>query len=656
MQSERNNLTMNKHISYLICLFLSTIVLSARSSLRLIPAFETCSYYLSDIGGDSVIIHYRQKNNIEWQEAYPPFYDSAKNEYRGSLVRLTPACTYEINCICGKDTVSSEFTTWSDYTPIARHIKLSSVKKQSDGHILLSGIHGSESGWIAIDCKHPFNYTGEADVALFIDDCSYLIFNNLVITGGQRHAIKTGKHAENIRFINCDISHWGRVPATQDSVGHYLDSLGQPINNDAGICIYKSRNIVIERSYIHDSNGKTNTWNGTIELGEFAGREYTFSHPQGPNAIYVMQARGGIVIRHNDLVGSQLHRYNDPIEAWQNRDIDGGLACDADVYGNMIAFGQDDGIELDGGQCNVRLFDNRIEQVYCGISTAPNRKGPSYIFNNLLWNMSNSLGNTGNAVKNGGGDTFTQGRQYLFHNTIVHTGGGVAGVGYGKDSNRELFIATLRNNIILSLRSDKSSERKGFCIYDPHLNSACDFDYDYLGNICNRSSRGTIHAYEGAEQHAMYGRPAFNNMQQAVFTLDQRDKNIGKGVYLPGFSRNTNHPTAGAFEYGASSLTPQRPVDWEADKYCVTLIDEQEQHVKISIGKIACKQFTIRMAEDMQPWLEIKTKARKLKANSELIITFKKKKTKTPYHQTGIVFVRLSNGYSLPITVNTPML
>lgn len=44
-------------------------------------------------------------------------------------------------------------------------------------------------------------------------------------------------------------------------------------------------------------------------------------------------------------------------------------------------------------------FDNRMEQTYCGISTAPNRKGPSYIFNNVIWNQGNSMGFVGNAIK-----------------------------------------------------------------------------------------------------------------------------------------------------------------------------------------------------------------------------------------------------------------
>lgn len=626
------------------------------ATLLLVPSFESCSYYLNGVSAsEPCAVSYMPEGASEWQEAYSPYYDAAIGEWRGSIVRLQSNTPYRVRVIIGQDTLIADCRTWEDQPIVGRSIKLSKFKKQKGGAIRITGVHGTPEAWVRIVCNRPIHADDAEEAALLLDDCSYLLFDRLTVTGGHKHGVKTGKHAENIRFSNCDISHWGRVPATQDSLGRYLDSEGKQINNDAGLCIFRSHNIVLERSYIHDPNGKTNTWNGVVEMGEYAGRSYVFSHPQGPNAVYVMQARGGVVLRHNDLVGSQTHRYNDPVEAWQNRDEYGGFAYDADIYGNMMAFGQDDAIELDGGQCNIRMYDNRMEQTYCGVSTAPNRRGPCYIFNNLIWNIGNSLGKTGNAIKNGGGTTFTQGRQYLFHNTIVHAGGGMAGVGYGKDDNRELFIATLRNNIILSLRADQTSERKGLCINDPHRNPECDFDYDYLGCVCNRSSHGSLCAYEGAEPHAVYGRPAFTNMQQGVFTLDRRDKNIAKGEFLPGFSA-TAHPTAGAFEIGASSLTPQRPVEMEADKYCVTLIDEREHHITIRVGQIGCEKYAIRMAEDMLPWLDVTTSTKRLADNSELIVTLKKKPTDVPYWLNGVVFIRLDNGYSIPITVQTPLL
>lgn len=49
------------------------------------------------------------------------------------------------------------------------------------------------------------------------------------------------------------------------------------------------------------------------------------------------------------------------------------------MYENYLAFSQDDGLEMDGGQCNIRLYNNCIEQARVGISTAPNIKGPSYL-------------------------------------------------------------------------------------------------------------------------------------------------------------------------------------------------------------------------------------------------------------------------------------
>lgn len=622
--------------------------------MRVEPTFESCSYYLSGAEDAECQVFYRLLSvDGTWRKAYKPYFDAEGKELRGSLVRLEAGREYDIFAVLGQDTLRTTFTTWSDEPVVGRRIKISRLKKEKDGSIVIKGLHGTSAAWIEVVGDKMVKAGKEGEAAILIDDCSYVIFNNLTVRGGRLHGIKTGKRAENIRFQNCDISHWGREAVSQDSIGWYLDSDGNTINNDAGLCIYKSHNIVLERSYIHDPNGRTNTWSGIVKTGPWTGREYVFTHPQGPNAVYVMQSRGGIVLRHNDLVGSQTHRYNDPVEAWQNKDVYGGFAFDADIYGNVMAFGQDDAIELDGGQCNVRVYDNRIEQTYCGISTAPNRRGPSYIFCNLLWNMTNSDGKTGNAIKNGGGKTYTQGMQYLFNNTIIHAGGGMAGVGYGKDDNRELFRATLRNNIILSLRSDKSSERKGLCINDVYCSSECDFDYDYLGNICNRSSYGNICAYEGAEPHAVYGRPAFTNQQQAVFTLEPRDKGIGKGEKLDGFSVSDT-PSLGAFQVGQSSLTPARPVDWEADKYCVTLVTDEPQIVYVKIGALPCEEYSVCMAEDMKSWLDVKCDKKRLRAGDTLTITIRKKKS-VDYWQNGMIFLRLKNGYSLPITINTPL-
>ena len=70
-----------------------------------------------------------------------------------------------------------------------------------------------------------------------------------------------------------------------------------------------------------------------------------------------------------NFVGSDEHRWNDVIESSNNSAADGGFFRDSDISGNFLAFGNDDGVELEGGGMNVRFYRNKIEGTTCGIST-----------------------------------------------------------------------------------------------------------------------------------------------------------------------------------------------------------------------------------------------------------------------------------------------
>lgn len=622
------------------------------------PTFESCSYYVSGDNATECRVQYRKSGARHWKEAFTPYYDRHLQEFRGSLVRLSENASYELQIRLfreGKNThtLTGNFVTWTSAPAIAKTIPVSQFKTKPDGTLFVTGLKGTAEGWIKIVGDVPIHGGTAKEAALNVNDCQYVIFENLLVSGGYRHGIRTNEKVENVRFINCEVTKWGRQSISQNQDGHYLDREGKMINNDGGITVYRSRNVVIERCYIHDPLGCTNPWNGVIELGKFVGQEYTFAHPQGPNAVYVMQARGGLVLRYNDLIGSQTHRYNDPVEGWENRSETGGLARDADVYGNVLAFGQDDAIELDGGQCNVRIFDNRMEQTYCGISTAPNRKGPSYIFNNVIWNQGNSMGLVGNAIKNGGGETFTQGMQYLINNTIIHAGGGMAGVGYGKDSNRELFNAYLRNNIIYSLIAVDNPVRKGYNIYDPHRNPLCDFDYDFLGNRYESRQKGEFVAVAGSEKHAIYGAPAFVDLEHGLLTLEKSDKGIDKGAGISNFTDGNKGkaPDLGAFEYGSPEvLFPRRPVDMVADKYLIKLSGKQSESITVKIGKIESTGFCIRMSDDMKPWLKVIPSIGKISSGDTVKLKLEVVGD-VNYKKNGMILFRLDNGFSIPITI-----
>ncbi|MCD8167650.1 MAG: hypothetical protein LUE93_17095 [Bacteroides sp.] len=390
-------------------------------------------------------------------------------------------------------------------------------------------------------------------------------------------------------------------------------------------------------------------------MGEFAGTLFSQRHPKGPNGMLIVENGGNLVIRYNDIVGSQRNRYNDPVEGYRNGFVHGAYHNDADIYGNLMAFGQDDGIELDGGQCNVRLYGNRFEQLFCGISLAPNMKGPSYIFGNVVSNLGCSDGSSSAAVKNGGGLSHTVGRQYLFNNTMIFSGNGMRGVGYGPhtpENKREIFRTFTRNNIFLATQAPRGEGKsgKGHSISDIHQLPENDFDYDMVANLETPGGRGYMLAREGSEEHGVFAVPHFTDPSKGIYTLRITDPGIDRGQELPNFMDDYpgEAPAMGAFQYGTSSLYPVRPIDIESNAYYVRMKVGETVKVTLTIGELEETAYTIRKAEDLD-WLQVDTSSDLLKPHSTLTLTLKADLADDL--QVGALFVRLTDGFSVPVTV-----
>ena len=343
-----------------------------------------------------------------------------KPQWRSSILGLTENQTYDVKITSGKQSWEHRFTTWNSDVPIARTVTL------TQGPVYISDI-GNPNGWIRYVASETLRSDDKAIAAINIDDASYIILDGLTVRGGVNHGIHVA-NASYVRIVNCDIAQWGRAGKQEITRrGQYYDANKKPINYDAGIYIDQSLGVVVERSYIHDPNGQANPW--------------AYAHPAGPCALY-MYARGQTVIRYNDLIGSQKHRYNDIIEGNRNGFEDGGFCRDADIYGNMFILGNDDGIELDGGQMNIRVWGNHFSNTLCGVSTAPSLFGPTYIFNNLFSHMGDQNNSGGTGIKNG--YKFAgQGMIYLYHNTFdLRTGMN----NFGKSKVRRNYIVA-RNNV-----------------------------------------------------------------------------------------------------------------------------------------------------------------------------------------------------------------
>jgi len=100
-----------------------------------IPTFHCLGLYWSPAGGGTnrqVLVRYRQAGGRDWRAALPMRYHPIPNtdedlaDYRGSIVYLTPAATYEVQLTLEGTTTATNLTatTWSGNFPVGEAIQV----------------------------------------------------------------------------------------------------------------------------------------------------------------------------------------------------------------------------------------------------------------------------------------------------------------------------------------------------------------------------------------------------------------------------------------------------------------------------------------------------------------------------------------------------
>jgi hypothetical protein len=595
----------------LVIFGLCALPVKADVPIELIPTFESCSVYLDQaVIADSCTLSYRPKGDDAWQIGLPMVRTENNPQWRSSILGLQENQTYEVKITTDKQTWQSSFTTWQSQVPIARTITIDKLP------ITISEI-GSATGWVRYVASDELNAQNHAEAAITIDKAEYVILEGLKIRGGQRHGIHV-LNSSHVRILNCDIAQWGRVGKRNiNARGVFYDENRSLINYDAGVYIDQSLGIVVERSYIHDPNGKANSW--------------AFAHPAGPCAIY-MYARGQTVIRYNDLIGSQTHRYNDIIEGNRNGFEDGGFCRDADIYGNMFILGNDDCIELDGGQMNIRVWGNNFSNTLCGVSTAPSIFGPTYIYNNLFsqFGDQNNLGGTG--IKNG--YKFAgQGMIYLYHNTFdVRT----ILNNFGKSDKPRRYIVS-RNNIY-----QYSNQLFGESI----IAEKNDFDSDLIFSDQPELLDMGIEAFKATNfaPNAIFQKPQWINRDAGNYRLKSDTTGSMQAKPIAGLPIQTQ-------AMGMASSVPIRPVDLAVDQAVLELKAHQAQKIKVTLAGEQ-GDFHIRK-NDAFGWFEVTPMQGKLTNGKPIELTVKLKEHLPVDQQRfkGCFQITLANGISRPVTV-----
>jgi hypothetical protein len=337
-------------------------------------------------------------------------------------------------------------------------------------------------------------------------------------------------------------------------------------NAQYGIAVNEGARITVRRCRIADVDyGFTATRNGQrqqriyIADNVITGRS-TWPRTQGIEGRRGVQVAGtGHVVCYNRISG-----FADAIDTFSV------YPCAAiDFYGNEISECTDDGIEMDYSEHNTRCFDNRLTNVFQGISLQPVHGGPVYVFRNALLNVGAATFKLHNAPSGA----------VLYHNTSVKTG-----IPLTLQTHETASNCTSRNNLFIGTTANYAYE-----------NSApmreCDFDCDGFGGEWKMFLKWNGQRYasiEDARKSAPVYRRAVRVNPAGLFRsrlkppadvakqlpveandlrLSAKNEAIDAGVVLPNINDDFRgkSPDLGAYEagrdlphYGPRSETPMR--------------------------------------------------------------------------------------------------
>lgn len=581
---------------------------------EIVPLFNACSFYFKNPSRETLAVLYHKKGG-PWLRAYAPVYVKEDSMYRGSIVNLDEDTQYELRITTSSGDVlaQQEFRTWSSHVPIDKTITLD--EKTFMGRFTVQE-SGSADGWIKITAKKGFVLRNDRTEPLIeLSKARYIILEGLILRGGLKQAISITR-CENVRVINCDIAGWGRIGTQRfDLDGKYYTETGRAINWDSAILVSKSFGTVVERCYIHDPVSKANSW--------------YYSHPAGPQAVGIDKPQS-TVLRYNDFIGSDEHRWNDAVEGTGNFHIDGGFNQDGDIYGNMMCFANDDAIEIDGGQTNVRVFLNKFEGCLCGVSIQGCMSGPSYVFRNLLVNMGDERGLAGQTIKTSSHANGPSAVSFIFNNTCY---------GESRDLNLPHNLRIVAQNNIFAGKSAIAGRQRS-------PQSECDYNLLSTGR-------------PGDEAHGILDKPAFVDADTGLFALRRTSNGVGDGIEIDNFTPGANvRPDMGAIPFGSDLVLPVRPIPVTLDRYQLmfSISDVKSGQAKTVSATVGGEGFSSRFRiakNDAFDWFDVVPKAGILESDNVIKFTV----TLHPEEMTekslyrGAFLIRLESGYSRPVMV-----
>jgi hypothetical protein len=510
---------------------------------RAVSTFESIGLYWNRAAAkEGCAVRYRAAGAAEWRQGYPLVYDAREREYRGSLVGLQTDTSYEIRLEAGGEQADLQARTWAESFPVGKTTHLTGA---TDKSITISE-GGTENAWHLVTPAPGAKFTSDvfngADSNVVVE-ADYVILRGLELRGAGVSAVLIRRGVQHVVVEDCHISGWGRLGGARVwGVTSGTDSAVYA-ENDAG-------HLVIQRNLIEHPRSGANDW----ESG----------HPSGPQAISLVDSRGGNVIRYNTIRSTEDHGFNDGIGGASNYSFKGSPNRDSDIYGNIVANCWDDAIESEGANMNVRIWSNYLHHTFVHVATAATAMGPLYVFRNVFGEsrVSHQDRSGGMMIKTGmntveiNGERVSTGLGYrfIFHNTALQPNGAL-----DVFSNHELHNAVSRNNIFYA-RGRSYPKDSG----EPGNDFRSDLTGGYLGGGFVQSMFLPSERLEWFLAPTMnrirWGRVEYARDGRKVAITDPmepaRNPAVDAGARLPGFNDEFTGaaPDIGAFESGRPAL------------------------------------------------------------------------------------------------------
>ncbi len=525
---------------------------------RAVPTFHSMGLYWKpkDAAADRVCqVKFKAQGSSDWQDGLDLWFDTndhpepAKKhsgEYRGSLVYLKPATTYDIQLTVPATGHTQNFTatTWDENFLIAKRITV----KDSNETLVINEGGSAQTGYVLYEPAlgqtglHDAQRKHEVNIQV---NAPYVIIKGFTLKNAITHGIEL-RDVHHIVIDDCDISGWGRT--------RKADGYGSDLNSAIYSKYRKLEHVVIQNCNLHHPQSDSNSWNQK--------RVGSSKHPAGPQGITFRYGQGRYVIRYNRIHSDLHHMFNDAMGEVLNFSFGGFPNRDSDIYGNYVSHCWDDGLEIEGANMNVRVWDNYIDMTYGAIGAASPSLGPIYFFRNVYAQSRKHEGTKNNDLtghylfKLGNPNTlWTAGKMYLFHNTALQpapfpqtkafaSSGAQSGIIFTA-KNKTAFNITSRNNI-LQMRRDKD-----WAIRDFPLSLTNDYDFDlYTGRLMVR---------EDAQQNGIAAMPIYERSPDGRLWLVPGTPGYDAGQRIANFNDDFQGkaPDMGAVETHCLSSKPE---------------------------------------------------------------------------------------------------